>query len=181
MSILKLEEIKSLQGTGNTVITFDSSDRAVFAQPPLTAVPAFRAYMSTTQAISSVTETKVNIDTKTGAGFFDTNAYFDTTNKRYVPQIAGYYQVNGLVRCGGSSQTVQYAAFYKNGTRYLIGEVQKATTLVHVVASDVIYLNGTTDYVELYGSVTATSPTFNFVDSSATCIFSGFLVRAGAA
>ena len=169
-SVLKVDTIKSL--AGNEAITISESG------VPLLNVPAFRAYLSTTQSISNSTETKVNINTKTGAGFFDTNDWFDTTNKRYVPQIAGYYQVNGVVRCGGSSQTVQYAAFYKNGTRYLTGGVQKATSLVHVVVSDVIYLNGTTDYVELYGYITATSPTFNFVDSTATCIFSGFLVRA---
>ena len=169
-SVIKVDTIKST--TGNTALTISESG------VPLLNVPAFRAYLSTTQSISNSTETKVNIDTKTGAEFFDTNDWFDTTNKRYVPQIAGYYQVNGVVRCGGTSQTVQVAILYKNGTRYSIGETQRGASLVQVVVSDVIYLNGTTDYVELYGYITATSPTFNFVDSSATCIFSGFLVRA---
>jgi hypothetical protein len=178
MSTLKLDEIKSLQGTGNTVITFNSEDKAVFASQPVIPVPAFRGYLSTDQSISSATETKVNIDTVTGDNFFDTNGWFDTTNKRYVPQTAGYYQFNGIIRCEGTSQTLQYAVLRKNGNLISVGGFQREPALVHVTISDIIYLNGTTDYVELWGYIAATSPKFDYLNTGLTCFFSGFLVRA---
>jgi hypothetical protein len=178
MSTLKLDEIKSLQGTGNTVITFNSSDKAVFASQPVIPVPAFRGYLSTDQSISSSTETKVNIDTVTGDNFFDTHGWFDTTNYRYTPQIPGYYFVMGNIRTAGTNPSVQYVSIFKNGAQYEVGEIQRAINTVDVVVSSLVYMNGSTDYVELYGFITATSPTFDYASNSAGCFFSGFLVRA---
>lgn len=181
MSILKLEEIKSLQGTGNTVITFDTSDRAVFAQPPLTAVPAFRAYQSATISVTSGVATKVPANTKT----FDTNNWYDTVNYRYLPLIAGYYQISGLVRVGGTGQSTQVAYLYKNGSQLTVGEVYRIGTnsSVNVGVSDIVYMNGSTDYVELFGLIFATSGAQieNGGSINNTSYFSGFLVRAGAA
>ena len=162
MSRLNVDQIYTRTGTGT---------------PALREMPAFRGYLSADQSISSSTETKVNIDTVTGEGFFDTNGWFDTTNKRYVPQVAGYYQFNGNIRATGTSPSVQYAAIFKNGAQYEVGEVQRESGLVQVLVSSLVYMNGTTDYAELYGFITATSPLFDYATNSATCFFSGFLVR----
>ena len=172
-SVLKLDTIKST--TGNEALTIHESG------VPLLNVPAFRAYLDADQSVTSNVETKVQINVKTGTNFFDTHGWFDTTNNRYVPQIPGYYSFNGLLRIGGASQTVQAIYFYKNGTTYSVGTINRVATSssIHIGHSDVIYLNGTTDYVELYGLVTATSGTiFDFASTTATCFFSGFLVRA---
>jgi hypothetical protein len=170
--------IKTGGSGGTTALTVDDNQIATFANQPVVPVPAFRGYLSTDQSISSSTQTKVNIDTVTGDNFFDTHGWFDTTNKRYVPQIAGYYQFNGVIRCEGTSQTFQYAAFFKSGTRYGVYGFQREVAVVNVTASDIIYLNGTTDYVELWGYITATSPRFDYDSVEVTCFFSGFLVRA---
>jgi len=168
-SVLKVDTIKSL--TGNEAMTISESG------VPLLQVPAFRGYLSADQSISSSTETKVNIDTVTGEGFFDTNGWFDTTNYRYTPQIPGYYFVMGNIRTGGTNQSVQYASIFKNGAQYEVGEIQREINIVNVVVSSLVYMNGTTDYVELHGYITATSPFFDYATNSATCFFSGFLVR----
>lgn len=162
MSRLNVDQIYTRTGTGS---------------PAIREMPAFRGYLSADQSISSGVNTKVNIDTVTGDNYFDTNGWFDTTNKRYVPQIAGYYQFNGVIRCEGTSQTLQFALFYKNGSAYGAYGLKRDANVNNVEASDIIYLNGSTDYVELWGSITASSPRFDFVDPVVTCFFSGFLVR----
>lgn len=172
--------VLKIQNNGTDALTVSDAGVVTFAQPPLTSVPAFRAYLSTTQSITSSVITKVNIDTKTGDGFFDTNDWFDTTNKRYVPQIAGYYFLSGIVRISGTSQTQQNAYLYKNGSSYVAGTVsrQSVSAGVHVTVSSTAYMNGSTDYIELFGLIAATSPSFSFVSADITSIFEGFLVRA---
>ena len=53
--------------------------------------PAFSVQMGSTQSISSGTYTKLQFNTKN----YDTNNNFDaTTNYRFTPTVAGYYQIN---------------------------------------------------------------------------------------
>ena len=159
-------------------IADDAVTQAKIADGVAGTGPAFRAYLSTSQSITSGVATKVNIDTVS----FDTNSWFDTTNKRYVPQIAGYYQIIGLVRCLGTSMTLQVARIYKNGSELVVGDLNRVATSssIQVSVSDVVYLNGSTDYIELYGFITASSGTeFNYGASpSVTSYLSGYLVRA---
>jgi hypothetical protein len=108
--------------------------------------PAFRAYRSGSQTISASATTKVALNAET----FDTNNNFDsTTNYRFTPTVAGYYQVNGVV-CftTGAGQ----AAIFKNGSLYSTGvEVTyNASIGGHLPISELVYLNGSTDYIELY-------------------------------
>jgi len=133
--------------------------------------PAFSAYNSTTQSISSATFTKVTLDTEV----FDTNSNF--ASSRFTPTVAGYYQVNGNVRSGGTAKTVAVVAIYKNGSSYGYGNQINGTSAIQLVVNEVVYLNGSTDYVELYGYVDATTPTFDFANTSANCRFSASLVR----
>ena len=139
--------------------------------------PAFSAYNTSSQSISNNTFTKVTLQTEV----FDTNSCFDnSTNYRFTPNVAGYYQINAVVRVTGTSLTGGIAAVYKNGSVYSYGQAFDGvtTTSANVIYSEVIYFNGTTDYVELYGYITATSPSFGYVNGSINCRFSGALVRA---
>ena len=80
-------------------------------------MPAFSAYQSTAQTLSSSTITKIQFQTKE----FDTASAFDnTTNYRFNPQVSGYYQVNSVIQVNSAS-TNMYAAIYKNGTNYKQG------------------------------------------------------------
>ena len=110
-----------------------------------TAAPAFSAYQSVAQTLSSSTATKLNFQTEE----FDTNNNFDsTTNMRFTPTVAGYYQVSGCVQLQTTNSTI-YSAIYKNGSIYKFGTVAAASSASNV--SSVVFLNGSTDYVELYG------------------------------
>jgi hypothetical protein len=133
--------------------------------------PAFSAYNTSSQSISSATFTKITFDTEV----FDTNNNF--ASSRFTPTVAGYYQVNGNMRCGGTSKNMSAVSIYKNGSTYGYGNQISGTAGIQLVVSEVVYLNGSTDYVELYGYVDATSPTFEYANTSANCRFSASLVR----
>ena len=140
--------------------------------------PAFSAYASASQSITVNTATKVAINTE----IFDTNSNFDsTTNYRFTPTIAGYYQINGTVRGTGTAVTAVISNLYKNGASYASGAQLAVTNppyALQATFSEVVYLNGSTDYVELYGFVYATSgATFNYASTDITSRFSGILVR----
>jgi hypothetical protein len=111
--------------------------------------PAFSAYISTAQTVSNNTLTKMQFN----AEEFDTNSNFDsTTNYRFTPTVAGYYQINANASLGGGAVGATQCAIYKNGAAIVSGSgiVNNVTIGGMVTASTLIYLNGSTDYVEFY-------------------------------
>lgn len=125
------------------------------------AGPAFRATAAGTQTVTTGTNTKVTLTES-----IDTNSNFASST--FTPTVAGYYQINGM--CWGTASTsVSYvgALLYKNGSQYsLCYSGPTTTTSGSSMLSDVIYFNGTTDYVELYirfngsGTLTVSDNTF---------------------
>jgi len=110
---------------------------------PAKDVPAFSAYQSTLQSIPNNTLTKVLCQTEE----FDTNSVYDTSNSRFTPNIAGYYQVSGGCYCvftgaGSSVHVYKNGSDFKAMSAFLPGGDTKGSCLV--------YLNGSTDYIELY-------------------------------
>jgi hypothetical protein len=135
--------------------------------------PAFSVYLSANQNISSSTATKIALNTEE----FDTaNCFDNATNYRFTPNVAGYYQFNGLCVNGGTAITNNWFRLYKNGTAYSSG-LGGGVSTGYLGLSDLVYLNGTTDYVEFYGFITATSPTFNAGSAPTLTKVSGVLVR----
>lgn len=141
--------------------------------------PTFSAYRSTSQSISTGTWTKVQFNVED----FDTaNAFDSVTNYRFQPLVAGYYQLNANVYMSGSALgSAYYVQFYKNGTT--IGKystLQSSTTTLGdtvMTTNAILYLNGSTDYVEVYGyNNVATSPVF-YGGTGGPTTFSGFLAR----
>lgn len=113
--------------------------------------PAFSAVRGgSTQAISASTYTKIQFNVEE----FDTNSNYDnTTNYRFTPTVAGYYQVTLSIYSTTGSSANFYAFIYKNGaafktiTQIPTGGGGTSSTLN---GSALIYFNGTTDYVEGY-------------------------------
>jgi hypothetical protein len=130
-------------------------------------MPAFSAYQSASQTLGSATFTKIQLQTKT----FDTASAFDsTTNYRFTPTVAGYYQFSGLVFASTNTVGLQ-PAIYKNGSAYQYGAyITQMSTI-----SSLIYLNGSTDYVELY---TYSSGSISTSATSTSTFLNGAMVRA---
>ena len=176
--------ILQLQTGGTTALTIDALQNVTLAKGltvGANAAPAFSAYGTGSQTVTSGVTTKVSIDTE----IFDTNSNFDNvTNSRFTPTVAGYYQVNGVVRGSATSSTLGIIAqIYKNGASYSIGGSQSYSTNIavgiSVTLSEVVYMNGSTDYIELWGSVTGTG-TCSFISTSAAacCRFSAAMIRS---
>jgi len=136
------------------------------------AGPAFSAYNLGNQTVTANVWTKIVFNTKT----FDTNNNYDnTTNYRFTPTVAGYYQINALVYFTTANQN-SYIQLYKNGGSYLYGSsvttgAGNASTFANFSA--VVYANGSTDYFEIYGNTGGTAITGGSVVSN----FSGCLIR----
>ena len=105
--------------------------------------PAFSAYQSSGQVIGASVATKIQFQTEV----FDTATAFDsTTNYRFTPLVAGYYQATGAIYFGAAAQGNQLY-IYKNGSNYQNNAyiVANGSTMTGLV-----YLNGSTDYLELW-------------------------------
>jgi hypothetical protein len=138
--------------------------------------PAFSAYASATTSTTNITFTKVAINTEE----FDTNNNFDsTTNYRFTPTIAGYYQVSGAITWATSATGYGIASVFKNGAEFKRGNSNPLSAAVNVTqnVSTLIYLNGSTDYIELYAYQNSgtTLATFN---TSPYVYFQACLMRA---
>jgi|694.fasta_scaffold35481_4 hypothetical protein len=143
-------------------------------------MPAFSAFLGSAQTVSANTWTKVQINTET----FDTAGAFDsTTNYRFTPLVEGYYQVNATLAndyTGGGSVGGMGVALYKNGSRYLAAQIGGGTAgylYGGYSVSEIIYLNGSTDYIEMYGINGNTTSSAVFASGTNATRFSACLVR----
>lgn len=129
--------------------------------------PVFRAYAASSVTALSGTDTKINFDSKD----YDTAGAFDPALDRFQPSVAGYYQFNASMVVSLSNSLI-ILSFRKNGAVNSVGTavVERRTSV-----SDVIYLNGTTDYVEVFGF---SSTGQNTLTGKSGTYFSGFLARA---
>ena len=134
--------------------------------------PAFSAYKGSDQTVTSGVITKVTYDTEQ----FDTNSNF--ASSAFTPTVAGYYQVNATI-CGAGSttMTVLIGYIYKNGSSYRFGILDADTGgNSRANISDLIYMNGTTDYLEIYARCDGTG-TMTFTGTATANSFSAVLVR----
>jgi hypothetical protein len=146
-------------------------------------MPAFSANLSANQSVSSGVNTKVALNVKSSTGnatAFDTNGYFDAvTNYRFTPLIAGYYQFTGCAAPYATNNTSGSSFIYKNGAAVAQsgGAVTSINGSQYIPVSTVLYMNGSTDYVELYGVVTGTASTLFASNSGTTAYLTGALIR----
>jgi hypothetical protein len=139
--------------------------------------PAFSAYSASNQTLTTTTFTKVVLGTET----FDTNSNFASST--FTPTVAGYYQINGTIYFTGTGLTYGSTRLYKNGSQYKIGSFVLLTSGTQTdyisTVADVVYMNGSTDYLELYGYANIAGGG-NIVMSSGSTLtyFSGALIRA---
>ena len=141
----------------------------------VTDAPIFNVKLTSgNQSITPATWTKVNFNSVN----LDNKSWFDsTTNYRYAAQTAGWYLFTYEVyhSTSGSASLVT-CALRKNGTEVGRGIYCAPALNQYAVVNgtNMIYMNGTTDYVEVYGYIDGTSPVF----SNNKCYFSGTLLRA---
>ena len=105
------------------------------------------AGLSADQSIPSTSDTLIAF-----VDISDTQNWWDPTNKRFQPTIAGWYEISVQVLFAtGSTTANQYnTQMRKNGSQLTIWQNQITTSVgVSQGGTRTIYLNGTTDYVDV--------------------------------
>lgn len=156
-----------VQKISTAALADDSVSQAKVATGVVGKGPAFRANASGTTSCTA-SNNKIAL----AAEVFDTAGAFDTSASRFTPLVAGYYQINGGIQFASNTYAVR-AAIYKNGAIYSYGVA--AATGVSANVSSLVYLNGATDYVELFGFSATTQ---NAVAGADLTYLDGFLARA---
>jgi hypothetical protein len=138
------------------------------------AAPAFSAYLVSNQNITNNSATKLTINTKE----YDTaTAYDATTNYRFTPLVAGYYQVNGAVAWAAATG-VGYISLWKNGSAYKQGNsIPIGSVSNNATVAAQVYLNGSTDFIELY-ALQNTGGTIAAIGSAAYTYFQAAMIRS---
>jgi hypothetical protein len=170
--------------SGSTTIQATDAVTATLTLPSTTGTvmvngPAFSAYRTGNQTgIADSTYTKIQLNTE----IFDTALAFDpTTNYRFTPTKSGYYQINISMFVSGTTNTRTFCRLYKNGANInVIFDVYPPTTVAQNVqqgGAALVYMNGTTDYLEIYGFATGTGLDVQGANSTQN-IFSGVWIRS---
>jgi len=164
MSKLETNTIDTVSGTTNLIIGSTNSSTVTFENGAPTGhmYPAFEAYLSSTQSLSDASFTKIQFDTE----IFDTdNCYDNSTNYRFTPTVAGKYLVYGKIRLQSGADTqlkTSSVAIYKNGSAYSKSQALFWNSYIRMhspTTAYVIDMNGTSDYLELFGYIDVTSGT----------------------
>jgi hypothetical protein len=156
-------------GTNGQVLTADSAETTGMKWATVSAAtgPAFRAYRTTNQTPTNNAYTKIQFNTES----FDTDTNYDpTTNYRFTPTTAGYYQITVRLVFSNVAST-GYSAIYKNGAAYSVNGQSTGT----VDSTDLVYLNGSSDYVEAYCYNESNATVFGSITSS---YFGGSWIRS---
>ena len=148
----------------NSMITDERSASVVIldSTTPATLIKA-RAYCGSTQALTESAYNTLHLNTVD----YDASSIVDIVNYRIIPNMAGYYQVNaqcGFQTLGGNGSQEFRLVVRKNGTvkcAARIGAYMYVNHTSELTVPDLIYMNGTTDYLDLamwwYGAGTASN------------------------
>jgi hypothetical protein len=193
MSKLFVDEIVHQSSQGSGTITIGASGETINVVGTLqnngagvggVNTPAFEAYLSSDQNINQSTNTKIQFNTEV----FDTaNAYDNSTNYRFTPQVAGKYFVYASVNCGSATNTdnnkmdIANIFFKKNGSD--TGHSQRFSTYTQKIMermvscpSGIITLNGSTDYVEVYAYISSNTQATLFTSTGIRSYFGAYKI-----
>lgn len=140
--------------------------------------PAFSAYQSSAQTLSSTTSTLIQLQ----AEEFDTASCFNNTGSTvggipaysFMPTVAGYYQISGGVAVSAvATSAILY--IYKNGAPDKVVFYSIPSSVSAASGSALVYLNGSTDYIRLYAYLTTGQALVNLASYT---YFQAAMVRA---
>ena len=157
MSTLNVTNIKAADGTSGLSIA--NTTGIITATKGVNSV-AFRVDASNLD--QTITNGKLEWENVT----LDTGSYWDSTNHRYTPGVAGWYLFGGVVRVAtssagdGSPHNLMILDLQKNGTSHVRSQLQTNSDIIingsYPIPTGMIQLNGSGDYVEVHISTDET-------------------------
>ena len=170
MSVLKVNQIQTANGV--IMANLNSSGANIGFQLASNLAPAFSASkQGGNQSITQGTWTKITYNTEE----FDTNNNFASST--FTPTVAGYYVLTANLETNDFTGYGQMM-FYKNGVYYTrAGTTNCSSQSAVPTGSVVLYMNGSTDYAEVY-FYTSASGVVVVGDSNFATRFTGAMVRS---
>jgi hypothetical protein len=172
---------------GSNITITNASGSITIASSGATPGPAFSAYSNTNQTVSNTTGVVIAANTEE----YDTGGCYNNTGSTvtlnglsvpaysFCPNVAGYYQISGGIQYGYSTCNRALIQLVKNGAGY-----KRLTDLNtnpnSLTGSSTVYLNGTGDYINIQGYMSATGTlTFNGGSGDTTLTWiNGSMVRS---
>jgi hypothetical protein len=165
----------TLGASGDTVTLTSGAVQSNFMYP------AFEASLSADQTISNNSSTKVQFNTED----LDTDGCYDnSTNYRFTPTVAGKYYIYSFLTIGQGTNVGIAGQIYirKNGSS--IRETQtnvynnNVLNLTSLHISSIVTMNGSSDYLEIYGlaEVASGTPRFEASAGIGDCVFGGYRI-----
>ena len=135
----------------------------------LQRAPSFSAGNATQQSLTTGVAAKITLGTET----YDTGGYF--ASSRFTPLVPGYYQFSYRVGMIGTAITGAFAMLYYNGVEVDRGSQiaipsGAAMTEFHSSGSFTLFMNGATDYAELYAQASGASMVADYSRFSGTMV-----------
>lgn len=164
--------------SGNIITSADSGtvSQAMLASGVAGNGPALNVFRANNLSLTSAQLTLVAFDTVS----LDTASAFNIGTSKFTPLVAGYYLVS--VNVSGtavSALTAVVGTIFKNGTEVcrnqIVGSLSGATT---APCTKLIYMNGTTDFLQCYGQVNGTTVNLVGDANGAWTSMSACLMRA---
>ena len=141
--------------------------------------PYFSARTSSNQNPSDNVATKVNFDNE----ILDSDNYYDTSNKRFTPLVAGKYYISVQIFCSSnttSNLNSGIVAIYKNGSEVIRADNYYATNYPdsgYFIVEKIIDFNGSSDYVEAYATIdTVSGIGMTIYSTSSRNLFQGYKI-----
>ena len=141
--------------------------------------PAFQAYLNSSQSISDSTWTKVEFNTEQ----FDTNSDYDnSSNYRFTPTVAGKYYIYASIKpeTGSNDNNIDLVQMKirRNGVDYSGMQFDFRSDSdgrkFQISASNVMDMNGSSDYAEVYGYLKCGTGTRVFAGGQDNAYFGGY-------
>jgi len=132
--------------------------------------PAFNVYAILSTSLVSGANTKVEFQQEDT----DTNGNF--ASSRFTPTVAGYYQINASVKFDGSTVNPMTYIRKNSSTRVSGNYIPGTHSSPITIASALIYLNGSTDYIEVDATHSTGSAVNTYTTGNSTR-FSACFVR----
>jgi hypothetical protein len=140
--------------------------------------PAFSVFLPSNQSIPVNTYTVVQLSSEE----YDTASCFNTSTYRFTPNIAGYYQINASLQIDGTgtAMATTFVILRKNGSTEYILSIRLDASMVSFLGSgsQLIYMNGSTDYIELIGVLASGGTSPVIWGGVGRTRMSGFLARS---
>jgi microcystin-dependent protein len=142
--------LEPVTNVANGLVKMDSGARMPIEHLP--RVPFLYGATAGPTTVTTNVSTKMDITPST-----DTYQFWDAVNKRYTPEICGYYEIRVKVTGISSTNTLEVcsAQSAKNGTtldngNYIYTPTSAGVSKARSENTLIIDLNGTTDYLEPY-------------------------------